>query len=541
METLILREDESFDEFLTKYQITNYQLFDSKNNQIEQLGSVGYYKIKSDNRSIDLIYYPQKAYGVDEKTFGFHIQLFSLIDINGFGVGDFACLRTLIDYTKKVGGKFIQLNPMFPIDHSWFHSPYEPITRFAVDPIYIDIDKLLEKYGLTRENIVNEDERNAINTTEIIDYEDCLRIKHKICYEVFKQNRQFTDNKFRKLSEKMADLHSEFLEDIENPIEFLTWLHTETELQFEELKQYAKEKLSLGLFSDLPMGMSVEYVDETTSINKNAYPTIQYSDQQWNIASFDFNKFEEESYWYFIESLRYSMKGFGAIRIDNDSSLKQFTYFDKKEKADKGVVSEHYEKLLAIICLESVLNECQVIFECHFNYSNEELTDLYAKNISFQNIYLSTTDENNMICEPSQFKANSFLMFSTHDIYPLKAHLTSTNNFMDISAQEDENWVGFVNLHKMYLERELQNEFGLKDLDVDGLVKYANLLGAKSNANMFSMQLNDLLGMTERVNIPNTSFGFKNWRLKLPKITVDIFTNPDIMTLLNDVKKLRRL
>lgn len=47
--------------------------------------------------------------------------------------------------------------------------------------------------------------------------------------------------------------------------------------------------------------------------------------------------------------------------------------------------------------------------------------------------------------------------------------------------------------------------------------------------------------MTDRVNIPNTSFGFKNWRLKLPKITVDIFTNPDIMTLLNDVKKLRRL
>lgn len=544
MKTLILPQHQDLTVLLASHNIHNYYLTDDKDCPIT-LNEVGYYRVHTDKDTIALIYYPTQGYCSNEKTFGFHTALFSLRSENDSGIGDFGVLRELIVEAKKIGASFIQLNPIYAIDHSWFHSPYEPISRFSVDPIYIDLDQVMAELELNPVDFINESERKRLNQLEAIDYSAVLRFKHDVLYKIFCKKRPHFSETYRLLSEKMAELHSEFLEMVDETdiLPFLCWLHDTAARQFDEIKLLAKEELGQGIFVDLPMGLSPETIDthRTNAINLHANPTINATEQQWAIASFDYNQFEHESYDYFIESLRYAMKNSGAIRIDNDSSLGKLTYFCQKGQCNKELSFDNRETLMAILLLESQRNQCQLIFECGFNYSEEELDELEMKGIVVQNMYLFTTrPTDHFICQPEEFRRNVFLMFSTHDVYPLKALLTSICSPIDLTEMPNEGWQWLVDVHNNYLDKALTTRFKLSQLSLDDKVLNAHLLGAQSNATMFSIALVDVLLMTERVNVPNTSYGYGNWRLRLNKSVSAVFDDPTLHTLFSDIKKLRK-
>ncbi|MFZ9208541.1 MAG: 4-alpha-glucanotransferase, partial [Sediminibacterium sp.] len=121
------------------------------------------------------------------KGAGVAIPVFSLRSNNGLGVGEFADIKLLVDWAKKVGLKKIQLLPIndTTATHSWKDSyPYAAISAFALHPIYINIDVLIpasNKKLVTKLTAAKE----KLNTREVVDYEVVSRMKYEILDEVY--------------------------------------------------------------------------------------------------------------------------------------------------------------------------------------------------------------------------------------------------------------------------------------------------------------------------------------------------------------------
>ena len=79
------------------------------------------------------------------RVFGLASHLYALRHAASEGIGDFETLRRLARLTAEIGGRYAGLNPLhhlFPSDRSRA-SPYQPSDRHYIDPLYINIGKLL--------------------------------------------------------------------------------------------------------------------------------------------------------------------------------------------------------------------------------------------------------------------------------------------------------------------------------------------------------------------------------------------------------------
>lgn len=120
------------------------------------------------------------------KGAGVAIPVFSIRTAKGLGVGEFADLKTMVDWAVQAGLKMIQLLPVndTTATHSWTDSyPYAAISAFALHPIYLNLDALV-KDDTKLQKQVNA-EKAKLNTLPEIDYEAVISFKTKIIQKVY--------------------------------------------------------------------------------------------------------------------------------------------------------------------------------------------------------------------------------------------------------------------------------------------------------------------------------------------------------------------
>ncbi len=84
-----------------------------------------------------------------ERWWGCTVQLYALRSSHDWGIGDFGDLRRLVEIASRQGASFIGLSPL----HALFPhrpdtaSPYSPSSRNALNPIYLDVQLLLDQSG----------------------------------------------------------------------------------------------------------------------------------------------------------------------------------------------------------------------------------------------------------------------------------------------------------------------------------------------------------------------------------------------------------
>jgi 4-alpha-glucanotransferase len=62
---------------------------------------------------------------------------------------------------------------------------------------------------------------------------------------------------------------------------------------------------------------------------------------------------------------------------------------------------------------------------------------------------------------------------------------------------------------------------------------------ARSNSALVALQLDDLLGMTDPVNVPGTDREYPNWRRKLPVELEELTTRADLTAAFADMARAR--
>ena len=125
---------------------------------------------------------------------GVAVPVFSLRSENSFGVGEFADLKLLADWGKKVGLKLIQILPVNDTSatHSWKDSyPYAAISAFALHPIYLNLAAVA---GARNKKLLQalEPERRRLNALETVDYEAVMKAKLGFLRQIFPSQKAVT-------------------------------------------------------------------------------------------------------------------------------------------------------------------------------------------------------------------------------------------------------------------------------------------------------------------------------------------------------------
>jgi 4-alpha-glucanotransferase len=125
---------------------------------------------------------------------GVAIPVFSLRSEKSFGVGEFADLKLLADWCKRVGLKLIQLLPIndTTATHTWRDSfPYSSISAFALHPIYLNLSRVVSERNQMLLAAL-EPHRKQLNALESLDYEAVMKAKLEFLERIYPSQRLAT-------------------------------------------------------------------------------------------------------------------------------------------------------------------------------------------------------------------------------------------------------------------------------------------------------------------------------------------------------------
>jgi len=121
------------------------------------------------------------------KGTGLAIPVFSLRSKNSFGVGEFADIKLLVDWSNTAGLKLIQLLPINDTiaTNSWIDSyPYAAISAFALHPLYINLAKVAGKEYADTLKPLKKKQKELNDLTEV-DYEEVIKLKLSVLKELY--------------------------------------------------------------------------------------------------------------------------------------------------------------------------------------------------------------------------------------------------------------------------------------------------------------------------------------------------------------------
>jgi 4-alpha-glucanotransferase len=301
--------------------------------------------------------------GQEWRGAGLAIPVFSLRTNNSFGIGEFADIKLLVDWSLEAGLKLIQLLPINDTSatHSWKDSyPYAAISAFALHPIYIN---LADVAGKKNAHIVKalSKKQKQLNQLAEIDYEKVARFKINVLRELYELGGLdflkegafkdfFEDNQnwlvpyaaFCFLRDKYgtsdfskwkthAVYNEEEVERLCSPksktfsqIAFYLYVQYHLHLQLKEVSDYAHKK-GIAFKGDIPIGIYRYGCDAWTNpdlYNMNLQSGAPPDDftikgQNWGFPTYNWKKMEEDHFEWWRQRFHQMANYFDAFRIDH--------------------------------------------------------------------------------------------------------------------------------------------------------------------------------------------------------------------------------
>jgi len=290
------------------------------------------------------------------KIAGVAVPMFSLRSKNSFGIGDISDLKLLADWCGKCGLKVIQLLPINDTTawRDWSDSyPYNAISAFAINPIYLDISKL----GL-EENLFFTQQRNDLNALKTVEFPEVLKLKWEYFKEAYRLHHNDIEKKteyrdFIKQNKDWLDTYVAFctLRDRFNTPDFSQWgkyavydkekihkllkeykmevgihyfLQYHLHLQMRDAVDYVHSK-GIALKGDIAIGVSPHSAEAwampdlfDNSMSAGAPPDAFSDDGQvWGFPTYRWDIMANDNYNWWQKRLQNMAQYFDAYRIDH--------------------------------------------------------------------------------------------------------------------------------------------------------------------------------------------------------------------------------
>lgn len=487
------------------------------------------------------------------RAWGWAVQLYGARSKDSWGMGDFADLRRLAEWTANLGGGALLVNPLRAVAPTTPQqpSPYFPGSRRFLSPLYLSIEEVpgADAAGLPLEEIAREG--RALNRERVIDRDRVWRLKLAALERIWSDTNVAADPELARwrsaqgpsldlfatwcaLAEKHGanwrvwpgDLRhpdgpavARFTEEAEMRVAFWSWL------QWLANRQLTASARPLMMVQDLPIGFDPDGADAWTFQDLLAdrvsvgAPPDEFSTrgQDWGLPPFIPWRLRQAAYRPFIETIRASMTTGGGLRIDHVMGLQRLFWIPVGSEPRAGVYV-HYpaDDLLAIVALESHRAGAVVAGEDLGTVDPAFREKLAAgRFLSYRLLWFEEHD-------PSEWPAASLGAVTTHDL-PTVAGLWSGT---DLAAQEA------LGLHPNEkathaLRARLAAQSGLEENARDEeAVLAAHTLLARAPSRLLVATLEDALAERDRPNIPGGDAGRANWSIPLASDLEMLFEAP---------------
>ena len=484
-----------------------------------------------------------------QRSSGLLMPVFSLP--SKYGIGDFGKTGyEFIDFLKASGQKFWQILPL--VQTGFGNSPYSSVSSRSFSPYYISIEELFNQGLLTEDEL-----QLSIYDGEYVSYGFLHSVRYPLLRKAFlrfnKQDKKFSsfvkkgiakdyalfmslkglnqDKHFYEWEDKYKYRDEKALKEFEkqNKDEVLFWQFVQfvASEQWNKLKKYANKK-GVSIIGDMPLYVALDSVDVWVDptlykLDKKFTPKkvagvppdyFCADGQLWGNPVYDYAKHKKQGYKWWCDRILNALSVFDYVRIDHFRGLDR--YYEVKYGAQNAKEGEW--KKVPSKALFSAIHKCvdksRIIAEDlgiiddgvrallkHVGYPGMKILS-FAFNGEKDNLYL-----------PERLPKNSVCYTGTHDNDTLLGLISSASDW-----------------DRGNLYNGVKNS--LYQMDIDFVVDCDNALlnamielGFASNANLFILPMQDILGMGSewRINEPGTVKA-QNWSVKFKKEHFDMQT-----------------
>ena len=328
-----------------------------------------------------------------------------------------------------------------------------------------------------------------------------------------------------------------FARSHEREIRFYMWLQWLCAKQLQEVNQAAAEYgVKLGIYGDLAVGVARGSAD--TWLNRQDYcmdvsvgappDPLGPTGQNWNLPPLNPLMLKHTGYEKFAHLLRENMRLYGVLRIDHVMALCRLWWVLNGKTADFGAYV-HYdaEVMFAILALESRRNRCVIIGEDLGTVPDEarHLLNRYQV-FSYKVMYFSKGWNGFQL--PEEYPEQAITVISTHDVAPLAGYwigkdldtmfklgtLPDAAAFQTALDEREHDKADLLDKLKETgcLGADVQMPAKADEILLAALHKY----GALSRSKLYAVQLENLLGVIDNLNVPGVTEGYPNWAQKMP-------------------------
>jgi (1->4)-alpha-D-glucan 1-alpha-D-glucosylmutase len=321
-------------------------------------------------------------------------------------------------------------------------------------------------------------------------------------------------------------------------VEFHLYLQWQLAEQLEAaLAHAAGLGLRLGLYQDLAVGVDSGGADTwrdrrlfALGARIGAPPDdFNLRGQDWGLPPVSPGALRRRAYAPFAALLRDLMRHAGALRIDHVMGLLRLYWVPPGADPGAGLyVGYPLRDLLGVLALESHRNRCLVIGEDLGTVPDAVRSALHAAAVlSCRLLYFARHGDRYLA--PHEYPGQALVAMGTHDLPPLAGFWAGS----DIRLRFELGLIADPETRDAQLQaRARDREALLRALDREGLLPEGQAVDgeapfgpalnralhrflARSPAQLFVVQAEDLLGETRQVNLPGTTDSYPNWSHRL--------------------------
>jgi 4-alpha-glucanotransferase len=255
----------------------------------------------------------------------------------------------------------------------------------------------------------------------------------------------------------------------------------------------------------------------------------------------------------FIHRIRTNVRYYGSLRLDHVMSLYRLWWMTAGHSPTEGIYV-HYPlpALLAVVALESVRNSCLLIGENLGVVPAAIRRAIPEYGLYEYKVVLFEKGDHGKFRRPQDLARRAIGTITTHDTptlrgfwenqdIDLRQRLGRYSNLVRYQDSERDRAGDKAGLLAALRLQDLQptHPASAQEPYSQDLAHAMHLYLARSNTTLIAVQLHDLLGMSDPVNVPGTDREYPNWRRKIPMELEALTHCPNLTTVFAEIARAR--
>jgi 4-alpha-glucanotransferase len=342
-------------------------------------------------------------------------------------------------------------------------------------------------------------------------------------------------------------------------VRFNAWLQWVADEQLAGVQRLASDLgMPIGLYGDYAVGVnpsgSETWSDQSVyrmGAGVGAPPDpLALKGQDWGIPPQDPYALVAARFRPFRNLIAANVRHFGALRLDHVMALfRQWWVPVGLGSTEGGYVHYPLDDLMAVLALESERARCLIVGEDLGTVPDEMRRAMAEYAVYHYKVLLFEKETDGSFRRPGQYVRRAIATVTTHDLPTLRGYWEGR----DLALRDKLNLFPGEEIRRQVLEERVRDRAQLlAALEAAGLRPQAAQRGeagfsvelaraiqlylAKSAAALAVLQIEDLIGMSDPVNVPGTSAEHANWQRKITATIQDVFEDEPTAQFLEDVQ-----